>query len=133
MSTVAILLLRGVLVFGGGSTVAHIAEADMSGDPALQAELHFAEPALGYEYEYFSMFFLDVWTGDGHVVLYDRSSDRFVPLTEDTMQALTGRSLDSIDPPFLYRVPLGWIVYGLFGLGILGGWVARFRQVNADD
>lgn len=23
--------------------------------------------------------------------------------------------------------------YGLFGLGILGGWAARFRQVNADD
>lgn len=130
MSISLVLLLRGIpIIFGGGTTVSHVADADMSGDQELQAELGFEDPAIGYEYEYFSIFFLDVWTGEGQPVLYDQSSDRYLPLDDELMQALTGRTADSVSAPFLYHVPLGWIVFGSLLLGAIGGWWLRYREL----
>ena len=95
----------------------------------LRAELGFAEPAIGYKYEYFSLFFLDVWTGDGEVVLYDQQDERHVVLDEEAMQALTGQSLDSIDPPLLYTVPLGCGIYGFLAAFVFIGWLAGTRDL----
>lgn len=104
---------RGVIIWGAGETVSHLADADLSSDPELAAELQFDEPAIGYKYEYFSLFFLDLWTGGGQLVLYDQSSDRHVPLRDDVLLELTGRTPDSFGKPLLYRIPLGWVVIGV--------------------
>lgn len=111
---------RGVLIWGGGETVSHVADADFSGDPELAAALAFDEPAIGYKYEYFSLFFLDLWTGGGELVLYDQSDDRYAPLSDEVLLELTGRTPDSFGKPLLYRVPLGWVVIGvaLIALGV---------------
>jgi hypothetical protein len=100
--------------------VSHVADADLSGDPELAAALGFDEPAIGYKYEYFSLFFLDLWTGGGALVLYDRSDDRYAPLSDEVLLELTGRTPESFGKPLLYRVPLGWVVIGvaLIALGV---------------
>ena len=102
----------GPVIVGAGETIRHYADADLSGDPELEARLGFAEPAIGYKYEYFSLFFLDLWTGEGELVLYDRAGDRYVPLDDELLHELTGRTADSFGVPWLYRVPLGWLVVG---------------------
>lgn len=104
---------RGFIVMGAGETISHYADADLSGDPELAAELAFDEPAIGYKYEYFSVFFLDLWTGEGELVLYDQSGDRYVPLNDRVLHELTGRTADSFGKPLLYRIPLGWAVIGV--------------------
>lgn len=61
-SPARVLARGGFVIFGGGDTISHYADADLSGDPELAAEVAFDDPAIGYEYEYFSLFFLDLWT-----------------------------------------------------------------------
>lgn len=56
---------RGFVIFGGGETIAHYADADLSGDPELAAEVAFDDPALGYKYEYFSLFFSTAFRSAG--------------------------------------------------------------------
>lgn len=121
------MALRGFVIFGGGETIAHYAAADLSGDPELAAEVAFDDPALGYKYEYFSLFFLDLWTGGGEIVLYDQSSDRYVPLSDQSLLELTGRTPDSFGTPFLYRVPLGWLLLAI-ALALIG--ITTWRRMR---
>ena len=124
-------LARGgcLVVFGYGETVSHIADADLSGDPELEAELSLAEPGIGFRYEYFSILFLDFWTGNGAVVLYDQADDSYYPLSPEQLRALTGRGPDELSAPLLYTTPLGWIVLGALGVVLaLRTWL-DFRQV----
>lgn len=132
MPTIALLLtlLRIPVIFGAGETISHVVDADMSGDPELRAELGFESPAIGYKYEYFSMFLLDLWTGAGQVVLYDQESDIYVPMDDEAMLALTGRRTDSISVPFAYRVPLGWIALTVLGIFGGAGWWLRMRELD---
>lgn len=111
---------RGVLIFGAGDTISHYADANLDGDPELEAALGFEDPAIGYRYEYFSLFFLDLWTGEGELVLYDQATDRYVRLSDEVALDLTGRSAESFGEPFLYRFPLGWLRIGavLVGAGV---------------
>ncbi|MFK7986234.1 MAG: hypothetical protein AB8I08_09395 [Sandaracinaceae bacterium] len=123
-------LLRGLVLFGAGETISHVARLDLSNAPAFEAELGAESPSLGYKSEYFSVFFLDVWTGGAELVLYDEVDDqRYLPLSRAQVEELTGREASSFSPPFLYQVPLGWIVYGgLFIGAVVVTWV-RFRKL----
>lgn len=114
---------------GAGETISHVVDADLSSDPELAATLGFDAPAIGYKYEYFSLFFIDFWTGGGVLVLYDQSGDRYVPLRDDLCQQLTGRSPDSFGSPFLYKVPLGWIVLGVLAAMVGVSMWRRMREL----
>ncbi|HEY8432585.1 MAG TPA: hypothetical protein VIL20_29645 [Sandaracinaceae bacterium] len=111
---------------GAGETISHLADA-LSGDPELAASSGFADPAIGYEYEYFSLFFLDLWTAGGQLVLHDEASDRYVPFEDEVLRELTGRTADPLGVPFLHRAPLGWIVIGLV-LAVAG--VTTWRRMR---
>lgn len=116
-----ITLLRIPVFFGGGETIAHLADIPEEKRASLIAS-GLAEPAVGLKYEYFSLFFFDLWTGGGKVVLYDEDGgDRYVPLTDAETIDLVGESQDALGKPLLYRFPLGWLVI----LGVVGVSAAR--------
>lgn len=124
------MLLRGFVIFGGGETIGHVADLDLSEVPELDLALAAEEPALGWKYEHFSIFFLDLWTGSGTFVLYDRAADdAYVPLDDDEVRTITGREPSSLGKPLLYHVPLGWVVLGvlLCGFGVV--WWRNAREL----
>ena len=130
LSPAPLLARRGCMfVIGYGETISHIADADLSGDPELEAELSLDDPALGFRYEYVSFFFLDVWTGGGSVVLYDQSADDYYALSPEQLRELTGRGPDDYSKPLLYSVPLGWIVFGGLGLVFAAGTWLNMREL----
>ncbi|MEQ9078565.1 MAG: hypothetical protein RLP09_32165 [Sandaracinaceae bacterium] len=130
LSPAPLLARRGCLfVMGYGETISHIADADLSGDPELEAELSLDDSALGFRYEYVSFFFLDVWTGGGGVVLYDQSADDYYALSPEQLRELTGRGPDDYSKPLLYRIPLGWIVFGGLGLVFAAGTWLKMREL----
>ncbi len=64
-----------------------------------------AVPEIGYKYEFFSFFFLELWTWDGKYCLYE--DDKYVVLTNADAARLLGVSESKLPVPFLYRFPLG--------------------------
>ena len=121
----------GLLIFGAGETISHLADADISGDPELEHALGFEDPGIGFKYEYFSVFFCDVWTGEGEVVLYDQATDRYQEVSEEALVELTGRSGESFGEPFLYTVPLGWVL--LAAIALVGGFATWRRMRELAD
>lgn len=122
IALVALVLARFPVVFGGGVTVSHLADVPESNRAALSADLEFEEPAVGLRYEYFSMFFVDFWTGGGRVVLYDAADPGRggIPLQPSAVQQLVGETPDELGTPFFYKFPLGWF-FVLAVVGV-GGW-----------
>lgn len=107
----------GLVVVGAGETLDHLASFDDETSERLRAEVGFAEPAVGLKYEYFSLFFLNVWTWEGDVVIYEEGEDSYIEVTPAELREYTGRSSDDFARPFFYRFPLGQ-------LALLGGLLA---------
>lgn len=79
---------------------------------------------VGYKYDYFGIFWLDFWTSGGTFCLHD--GDRYAPITREQAEAILG---SKASPPFLYHVPLGWLIVG--PLVVLGVFLAiRNRRRN---
>lgn len=117
---------RGFVLIGTGDTIAR--RADLSDDLVVEAqeEFGYAEPVIGYRYEYFSVFFLDLATFEGEYVIFEEDGDSYVPLTEEDLVSL-GTSADELGKPFFYHVPYGWPI-----LLVLGGlWIfAKVREMK---
>jgi hypothetical protein len=88
---------RGVVVVTSGSDVFHIRDI-----PADQAEGQ-AGWMLGYRYNYWGLFWLDLSRSDGRFVIY--RDGRSLPVTDEELAQLGGASV-----PWKYQLPLGWIV-----------------------
>lgn len=104
----------GAVIWGAGETISHRADLADGLKAELSEESGLANPAIGFKYEYFSIFFLDLWTGEGEYVLYE--GDRYFPLTEAHLTSI-GTSSDELGKPFLFYVPLGLVAVVL----LLGG------------
>ena len=116
---------RGLVVFGGGETISHRADFEAPADHWVWQETDFEEPAIGYMYEYFAVFFIfDLATFEGQYVLYE--GDRFIPLSEADLVEL-GTSADDLGKPFLYYLPSGWLA----ALLLVGGWLfLKMRELK---
>src|SRR5262249_39837892 len=65
-------------------------------------------PAVGFKYSYFGVFWLDLWTWGGEYCLYE--GDNYSPIPLAMAAGLTGKSEDELTKPFLYRYPLGLLI-----------------------
>jgi hypothetical protein len=107
---------RRWVIFGGGETVSAVAEIEPALAAEVQQTLQLAEPAIGYSYGFFSLFFLDLFTFEGGYVLMDRASGGFIRLDEAEVARLAGKPIDQLGKPLLYRFPLGSTLLGLLAL-----------------
>ena len=116
---------------GAGETISHRADFNPEGKSLVQEETGFVDPAVGFKYEYFSLFFLDLWTGAGEIVVYEKEGgDRYVEMTDEQLHALTGQSPDAFGTPFGYRFPLGWfVVLGVLSAAVFATW-RRMRELR---
>ena len=130
--TIVALVFGFPVVFGGGITTKHLVDIPEEKRAEVIASTGFEDPALGLRYEYFSIFFIDFWTGGGRVVLYDDADDDrgCLPLTPGRVEQLVGETPDELGTPLLYKIPLGWplvlLVAGFFGWN----WYRDFRELS---
>ncbi len=113
---------KGIVLITSGESVAHY--ADLTGDMKQQAEeATGAEVQVGYKYDQFGVFWLELWTWGGSYVLYH--DDTVWELTpEQTAEAL-GVKVEELGTPFLYKFPLGLMIVA--GLVIGGVVVSRMK------
>jgi len=87
-----------------GESISHI------GDAGPQAQQTHGGTKVGYRYDYFGIFWIDFWTHGGTFCVYDEK--RYAPLPPAEAARLLGTSDSSLSSPFLYKVPLGWLIVG---------------------
>ena len=111
----------GAVIINTGDDILHIRDlpkadalvlADDPSSETLGDRTFFGK--LGYRYERFGVFWMDIWRWDGEFVLYE--GDTYVPLSDEMVEALGGASV-----PWRYRLPDGLlIVLALAYLGFIG-------------
>ena len=105
-----------------GDSIAHI------GDLPPQIRQNGGPSKVGYKYSYWGVFWINLWTWGGEYCVYD--GDRYAPIQSAQAAELLGKPERSLGVPFLYRVPLGWLIFGpLILLGILAA-VYEGRKTN---
>lgn len=120
---------RGFVLYGSGDTISHRADLDEALREQVAEELGLVDAAIGYRYEYFSLFFLDLLTFEGEYVLFEEDSDRYVPLDDEALESL-GTSAEQLGKPFFYYVPTAWpLILLVGGFGALS-WYRRFKAMS---
>ncbi|MCU0671470.1 MAG: hypothetical protein MUE69_01630 [Myxococcota bacterium] len=120
---------RGFVLYGSGDTISHRADLDEALREQVAGELGLVDAAIGYRYEYFSLFFLDLLTFEGEYVLFEEETDRYVPLDDEALESL-GTSADQLGKPFFYYVPTAWPLILLVGGFGAFSWYRRFNAMS---
>lgn len=87
----------GLVVIVTGDAIEHIRDLDAKQAAAI------GYGKLGYHYQRFGVFWLDLWRDSGEFCVY--SGDTYVPLTDEEVAALGGASV-----PWRYHLPEGLII-----------------------
>jgi hypothetical protein len=108
---------RGVIVITSGDDVFHIRDLDA----ATATEVGYGK--LGYHYDYFGVFWLDLWRSGGEFCVY--RGNEYVVLTDDQLEELGGASV-----PWKYHLPPGLLAFvALIAMGILSRVKRRVKTV----
>ena len=100
----------GAVIINTGDDILHIRDlpnadvlqsADDPDSEVLGDRMVFGK--LGYRYERFGVFWMDIWRWDGEFVLY--SGDTYVSIDDEMVEALGGASV-----PWRYRLPDGLLI-----------------------
>ena len=99
----------GAVIINTGDDILHIRDlpqVDLDAvtvdDPEVLAD-RVVFGKLGYRYERFGVFFMDIWRWDGEFVLY--SGDTYVPIDDEMLGLVGGASV-----PWRYRLPDGLLI-----------------------
>jgi hypothetical protein len=110
----------GAVLVTWGDTISHI------GDVAPQDRQNLGARKVGYKYSHWGVFWIDLWTHGGTYCVYE--GDRYNPITPAEAARLLGKSEIELSAPFLYKVPLGWMIFGpLIMIGIIAAALDKAR------
>ncbi len=109
---------RGIVIINTGDDILYL--KDLQPDDARDTGF----TKLGYHYERFGVFWLDMWRWGGEFCVYN--GDSYAPLTAEDLEMLGGARL-----PFDYHVPPGLVIIGGIGLFALFGAMRKSRLAVA--
>ena len=98
------------IFFGWGETISHVRDLPSEVKQEARQELG-RDVAVGFKYNRFHIFWLDIWTWGGSHVLYS-GDDFWEPTPTGWKELLGGEGSASLGKPFLYRFPLGLTLLG---------------------
>ncbi|MEM7152653.1 MAG: hypothetical protein AAF799_07415 [Myxococcota bacterium] len=108
---------RGLVLITSGDSITHVADLDPEVAKALEEEIG-PGVAVGYKYEQFGLFFVELWSWDGEFVLY-RDDEFWTGEPAKIAEAAGVSSIDELKKPFTYTVPPGLIVIGVLVVGFI--------------
>ncbi len=115
----------GAVLVTWGDTISHL------GDVSPEHRHVAGAAKVGYKSSYWGVFWIDLWTWGGTYCVYEEK--RYRPVNRAEAARLTGKPESALAAPFLYHVPLGWLIFGpLFALAIAGA-VLDKRKPPADS
>ena len=121
---VAFALLPIPVFYGWGEEIDHVGDLPSDIKEDIRRELG-RDPAIGFAYRRFHIFWLDFWTWDGRHVLYCSEGKIYWEIGPESWigpdswaELLGRRESEMLSTPILYRFPLGLSIFG--GLVILG-------------
>ena len=117
---------KGLVLITSGDSITHVADLDPEVAKAIESDVG-PGVAVGYKYEQFGLFFLEIWSWDGEFVLY-RDDEFWTGEPQMIAEAAGVSSLDELSKPFTYTVPPGLIVIGVLVIGFI-----VFSLVSGDD
>jgi hypothetical protein len=100
------------------SKVADIPAAQMEGVKQMTGA---ANPAIGYKYNQFGVFYLNIWTWGGDFVLYE--NDTYWDLGAAQAAQILGIAPDQLKKPLTYKIPPGLVLILIL---VIGGVVWKF-------
>jgi hypothetical protein len=104
-----------------GETISHI--GDVSARDRQNVEAH----KVGFKYEYWGIFWINLWTWNGEYCIYE--GDRFSPIQRSEAARLLGKTENELGAPFLYHFPLGWFIFGpLIVIGIIASRMEKAKR-----
>jgi len=120
---------RGIVVVTSGDSITHVADLDPAVADEIEAEAG-SGIAVGFKYEQFGLFWLEVWCWDGEYVLF--RGEEYWDLPPDELMAAAGvTSFDELPKPWSYTFPPGLIAVGVLGIGFVI--VALVSKGDDDD
>jgi hypothetical protein len=114
---------RGLILVTYGDSIKHLGNAAPQGQP--MAGVH----QVGYKFGYFGVFWIDLWTYGGTYCVYQ--GKKYNPISRGEAARLLGKNESELGAPFLYTVPLGWLILGpLIVLWIVCALLTRGNQAH---
>jgi len=117
---------KGFMLVTYGDSVFHVASVPEDQKTFIR-QVFKQDAKVGYHYDYFGVFWLDVWTWGGQWCLYN--GNRYWMLTPQQAAVVLKTTPDDLRKPFLYTFPLGLTIVGV----LFGGLVLVARFVKTDD
>jgi hypothetical protein len=103
---------KGFVLVTWGETISHV------GDVSSPNKQNPGPNKIGYKSSYFGVFWIDLWTWGGTYCVYE--GKRYGPIQPAEAARLLSKQESELSTPFLYRVPLGWLIFGpLIVIGII--------------
>jgi hypothetical protein len=103
-----------------GDHISHIGEVSREHQPNLKVS------KVGYKYSYFGIFWVNLWTWGGTHCVYEGNS--YQPIPPAVAAALMGKQEGEVGVPWLYRIPLGWLIIGAL---VVVGIIANVREKSS--
>jgi hypothetical protein len=119
------------IVWGEGDTVKHVADLP----PQVIQKIAQQRPGerldkLGFMYWHFHIFWADLWTSGGTFVIYHDTTKVFpVKLDAREVAQLCELPEDKVSTPFLYHVPMGWMILaGIVLFAIVANFIEKAQK-----
>jgi hypothetical protein len=112
---------KGFILITYGDDISKVADIPAAQMEGVKQATGAANPAIGYKYNQFGVFFLNVWTWDGDYVLYE--NDTYWDLGAAGAAQLLGIPADQLKKPLGYKIPPGLILILVL---IIGGVAWKF-------
>lgn len=98
-----------------------------------------AETYVALRYQQFGIWFLELWSWDGDVVLYDERGKQYWDLDDEGLKYITGKVKADFGKPLTYTFPPGLIALvvgagGVYGVAAYRKWAQakQLRELMAD-
>ena len=106
---------KGLILITYGDDISKVAEIPPAQLEGVKQATGATNPLIGYKYNQFGIFFLNIWTWGGEYVIYE--NDTYWDLGAEGAAQLLGIQMEQLKKPLGYRIPPGLILVLILVIG----------------
>ena len=104
----AVAEAKGFVLITYGDDISKVADIPADQLEGVKQDTGASNPAIGYKYSMFGIFFLNIWTWSGEYVLYE--DDNYWDLGTEGAAQILGTAPDQLKKPLGYTIPPGLVL-----------------------